>query len=73
MAVVLLGLCLFASVTWLMWLVISSLVVGFRHPPVELPDVPLTRGRKMVAVLCALILVGCFLPVPMSVVQGAVL
>jgi membrane-associated protease RseP (regulator of RpoE activity) len=61
----LLGLCLFASVGWLVWLVVTVGLVGFRHPPVVLPEVPLSPGRKLVCAVCLLVLVACLMPVPL--------
>lgn len=64
---VMLLLTLFASVSWGLWLVVTSRFIGFGHPPVVVQG-PLSRGRKWVAALCALALVGCALPVPLRVV-----
>jgi membrane-associated protease RseP (regulator of RpoE activity) len=63
------GLCLFATWSWVLWLVISTAVIGFRHPPVVEPWMPLTRGRKIVAALCLLAFVLCMIPVPITQVS----
>jgi len=68
-ALALLGLCVFASYTWLLWLLLSSLVVGFRHPAVVVPEEPLSRGRKIVSALCLLAFIACLMPVPFQQVS----
>ena len=64
-AAMLLNLCLFFSAGWLFWLIVSTQVIGFRHPPVTVPDVPLTRSRKWICALCGLVFVLCVMPVPL--------
>jgi hypothetical protein len=61
----LLFLSVFVTASWVVWLVVVSKLVGFGHPEVLQPEVPLTRGRKWVCALCFLALVGCVMPVPM--------
>ena len=52
-AAVLAGLTLFVSAGWLLWLVVTVLLVGFGHPPVSRPELPLGRGRRWICVtLC---------------------
>lgn len=65
----LLALCLFWSVSWLVWWLLTSKLVGFKHPEVTEPAVPLTRGRLIVAALCLLALLCCMMPAPMQVVS----
>lgn len=60
-------LVVFASVSWLPWLVLTSAAVGFRHPPVERPDEPLGAGRKLVCVICFVFLALCLIPAPVLV------
>ncbi len=67
-AAVLLFLALFYSVGWTMWLLFAVKLVGFGHPGVEHPEVPLTRGRKVTGAICYVLLVLCFTPVPVRVV-----
>jgi membrane-associated protease RseP (regulator of RpoE activity) len=52
--------------TWLLWWAITRWVIGFRHPPplVEEPRVGL--GRTLVALAALAVLVGTFVPVPVS-------
>jgi membrane-associated protease RseP (regulator of RpoE activity) len=64
-ALVLLGLTLFATASWGIWLVVVSKVVGFGHPEVVEPQVPLSRGRKWVCALCFLALIACAMPIPL--------
>lgn len=64
-ALVLLFLSLFYAYTWVVWLLVASKLVGFGHPEVLAPEVPLSRGRKWVCALCFIALVGCAMPVPL--------
>ncbi len=67
-AAVLLFLALFFSVGWTIWLLFAVKVVGFRHPGVDDPQVPLSPGRKVMGALCYVLLVLCFTPIPVRVV-----
>jgi membrane-associated protease RseP (regulator of RpoE activity) len=49
---------------WLLWATIV-LVIGLRHPPLWDERVPLGRGRLALAVVALLLLVLCFMPVPL--------
>ncbi|HYO57559.1 site-2 protease family protein [Archangium sp.] len=64
MALVLLFLTLFYTVTWGPWLLVATKVVGFGHPEVTQPAEPLGLGRKLVCAVCFLALAGCAMPVP---------
>ncbi len=64
-ALVLLGLTVFATASWGIWLVVTSKLVGFGHPEVIEPQVPLSPGRKWVCALCLLALIGCAMPIPL--------
>jgi membrane-associated protease RseP (regulator of RpoE activity) len=64
-ALVLLLLTLFATASWGVWLLVTSKLVGFGHPEVVEPGVPLSRGRKWVCALCLLALIGCAMPIPL--------
>lgn len=59
-------LAVFCSASWLVWLVVTTQVVGFRHPPVVEPSVPLTPGRKLVCALCFACFVLTLMPVPVQ-------
>ncbi|MET0401702.1 MAG: site-2 protease family protein [Cystobacter sp.] len=68
MALVLLFLTLFYTVTWAVWLLVATKLVGFGHPEVIHPVEPLGFGRKLVCALCFLALAGCAMPVPIRMV-----
>lgn len=63
-AIGLLLMCLFVSAGWLLWLLVTTLAVGFRHPPVLAPEVPLSPRRKWICALCLLALFVCVMPLP---------
>jgi membrane-associated protease RseP (regulator of RpoE activity) len=67
-ALLLLFLTLFYTVTWGMWLLVATKVVGFGHPEVTLPEQSLGFGRKVICALCFLALAGCAMPVPIRMV-----
>jgi membrane-associated protease RseP (regulator of RpoE activity) len=56
----------FLSWNWLVWWLLTRLVVGLRHPP-ALAEEPLRAGRKAVAVICLLLFAATFIPVPIVV------
>ena len=64
---IILGLALFGSVSWLVWFLVSTRLVGYAHPPVERPEEPLTRTRVLVCCACAVVLFLCIMPVPIDV------
>jgi membrane-associated protease RseP (regulator of RpoE activity) len=64
-ALVLLGLTVFATASWGVWLVVTSTLVGFGHPEVVEPEAPLSRGRKWICALCLVALIGCAMPIPL--------
>ncbi|PTL82950.1 site-2 protease family protein [Vitiosangium sp. GDMCC 1.1324] len=68
MALVLLFLTLFYTITWGIWLLVATKVVGFGHPEVSQPTEPLGLGRKVVCAVCFLALAGCAMPVPIRMV-----
>ncbi len=53
---------------WILWTLIV-LVMGLRHPPVWDEATPLSRNRRLLAVVALLILVLCFMPVPIAVLE----
>jgi membrane-associated protease RseP (regulator of RpoE activity) len=60
------------STSWFVWtlLIITMLVVfGPRHPRTPDENVPLPRGRVMIAVLALVIFVLCFTPAPIEVIE----
>jgi membrane-associated protease RseP (regulator of RpoE activity) len=63
-AVGLLGLVLFFNLSWLLWFVVATFVVGFRHPEVERPQEPLDARRVFICILCAVVFILCFIPSP---------
>lgn len=65
-AVLLAGLCLVVSVSWLVWLLVTTFLIGFRHPPVLEPREPPTPGRAWICVACLVALVLCFMPAPLT-------
>lgn len=65
-SVALLGMCLFVSAGWLLWLIVTAKVIGFRHPPVLAETEPLSRGRKWICYACFIALACCVMPVPIS-------
>ena len=63
-AVGLLGLVVFFNVSWLLWLLVTSLAVGFRHPEVERPEEALDARRLLICLACVLVFVLCLTPSP---------
>jgi membrane-associated protease RseP (regulator of RpoE activity) len=61
-----LGLMGFLWLGWLLWCVIVR-ILGLRHPPVWDEGTPLDGKRRLLAVFALLMLVLCFIPVPLSV------
>jgi membrane-associated protease RseP (regulator of RpoE activity) len=64
-ALVLFLLTLFATASWGVWLLVTSKLVGFGHPEVVEPGVPLSPGRKWICALCFVALIGCAMPIPL--------
>lgn len=62
----LLVLVAFWSISWVVWFLIASKVVGFRHPPVIDELVPVSRGRKWICALAFLGLALCLMPAPLT-------
>lgn len=62
------GLSLYSS-SWIVWTVVAVLLLwkfGWQHPPTWDAYVPLSPGRKWLAVLALLMLIACFTPAPIS-------
>jgi len=65
------GLTVF-SLSWLVWtglLVVMMFMVGPQHPPTLDDDVRLGPGRLMIAGLALIILILCFTPAPLSIIE----
>lgn len=52
--------------TWVLYVVILTLMVRVGHPPVIDQDEPLGLGRKLVAIIGLLVFILSFIPVPFS-------
>lgn len=50
---------------WLFWAALS-VIFGMRHPPPVYPMIPLGQGRRLVGILCLVVFVLTFVPVPIS-------
>ncbi len=59
-------MALFCSASWLVWFLLITRIVGVGHPPVERPEVPLSRGRKVVVVITWVMTGLTFMPIPLS-------
>ncbi len=70
MALLMFGLCLFYSAGWLLWLLVTSKLIGFRHPPVLEPQPPLTAGRKWICATCLIGLIVCVMPAPITLISS---
>lgn len=66
----LLALAVFFSASWLLWFIIATRVVGYRHPPVVDEAQPLSRGRRWVCALSFIGLALCVMPAPLVTVTG---
>ena len=58
------GLAVVVSFTWVAWLLVVLLVVGVKHPPVTVPEEPLGAARGWLCVANLAVAVLCFLPAP---------
>ena len=54
----------FRGLTWAVFALVTSLLVGIRHPPADNDDEPLDYGRTMLALLCLGVFLLCFTLVP---------
>ena len=66
-ALVLMLMVVFCSWTWVFWLLVTTKLVGFRHPPVILADAPLSFGRKAVCAICFVLSILTLMPMPVGV------
>ncbi len=67
----LLALVLFFNLSWLLWLLVASLVVGFRHPEVERPAEALDGRRFLICIGCLVVFVLCLTPSPVQLLVAA--
>ena len=69
MALLMLGLSVFYSAGWLLWLIVTAKFIGFRHPePVE-PLASLSPARRAICAACLVAFVLCVMPVPIAIVS----
>lgn len=59
-------MCLFISAGWLVWLVVTAKVIGFKHPEVVDEEEALTPLRRWICIACFVALILCVMPVPIS-------
>jgi membrane-associated protease RseP (regulator of RpoE activity) len=52
---------------WIL-LALVMFVIGYKHPPVVYPEIHLDRKRKMIGLLCLIIFILTFTPVPIKVI-----
>jgi membrane-associated protease RseP (regulator of RpoE activity) len=67
--VLILGLAV--SRNWLVWLAFLSVLLtlfGWRHPPVVDENAPLGTARWILAIVAIIVLVMCFIPVPIELI-----
>jgi len=58
------GLTVLVSFTWIAWFLVVLLVVGVKHPPVTRPEEPLGAAGGWLCVATLVVAVLCFLPAP---------
>jgi membrane-associated protease RseP (regulator of RpoE activity) len=57
----------FRGLTWTVFALVTALLVGIRHPPVEDDDEPLDYGRTLLALACLGVFLLCFSLVPITI------
>ena len=60
------------SLSWILWTILMLVMIGLvgpHHPPTLDDEVPLGRGRLLVAAIALLILAVCFTPEPLGVLE----
>ncbi|MFQ6674545.1 MAG: site-2 protease family protein [Fidelibacterota bacterium] len=58
----------FLSANWWVWAVLIFLLMGtWKHPPIAGIGTPISRREKLIGIFCLLILVTCFIPIPIKV------
>ena len=66
MSVLLLGLVVFFSVSWIIWFFLTMKVVGYKHPEVIAESEPLSAGRKWICAACFVLFALTLMPVGVS-------
>lgn len=56
----------YRGMTWTVFALVTALLVGIRHPPVENEDEPLDYGRLLLALACLGVFLLCFSLVPIK-------
>lgn len=56
----------YRGMTWTIFALVTALLVGIRHPPVENEDEPLDYGRLLLALACLGVFLLCFSLVPIK-------
>jgi membrane-associated protease RseP (regulator of RpoE activity) len=59
-------LTVFFSAGWLVWLVVTTKLIGFGHPEVVNPEEPLSLGRRLICLIALVALILCMVPVPLQ-------
>ena len=57
----------FRGMTWAIFALVTALLVGIRHPPVEDDNQPLDYGRTLLALACLGVFLLCFSLVPITI------
>ncbi|MBN2366666.1 MAG: site-2 protease family protein, partial [Calditrichaeota bacterium] len=57
----------FSSFVWVLWIILVFLLIGFRHPPTNDDNMPLSPVRQMVGWVCLFLFVLCFPPLPLYI------
>jgi membrane-associated protease RseP (regulator of RpoE activity) len=57
----------FRGLTWAIFALVTSLLVGIRHPPVDDDEEPLDYGRTLLALACLGVFLLCFSLVPIVI------
>jgi len=58
----------FLGPSWAFFAAFAAIFVGVRHPPADNEDVPLPASRVGIALVCLLVFLLCFTPVPFEIV-----
>src|SRR5919198_928314 len=59
-------LTVFFSAGWLVWLVVTTKLIGFGHPEVVNPEEPLSPGRRLICLIALIALILCLVPIPLQ-------
>jgi membrane-associated protease RseP (regulator of RpoE activity) len=59
-------LTVFFSAGWLVWLLVTTKLIGFGHPEVVDPDEPLSPGRRLICIISLIALILCLVPIPLQ-------